>query len=74
MSCAFRFALVRMFTTNGVAFFAIVLNAVASTGPESGALFIPGEAIVWADDSGERSRREASTIPTASEAIAISKA
>jgi hypothetical protein len=39
-----------------------------------GALFIDGAAIDWADDSGDRSRRDAMTIPTASDAIAISNA
>ena len=44
----------------------------ASTGPLSGALFMGGAAIVdCADEAGVRSRREAITIPTASEATMI---
>jgi len=53
---------------------AIVRNVVASTGPASGALFIGGTFIVCADDSEERSSREASTMPTASDATAIRRA
>ena len=43
------------------------------SGPVSGALFAAGTAIVCADDSGDRSRRDAITIPTASEATAMSR-
>ena len=47
------------------------LKVVASTGPLSGALFVAGIASVCAYDVGERSSREAMTIPTTSEAMAI---
>jgi hypothetical protein len=47
-------------------------NVDASTGPLSGALFIGGaEPTVCADDAGVSSRRDAMTIPTASEATMI---
>jgi hypothetical protein len=42
--------------------------------PVIGALFIGGAWIVCADDSGDIPSREAMTMPTASEAIAISSA
>ena len=44
-------------------------NVCASIAPVSGALFIGGTAIVvCAEDAGVRSKRDASTMPTASEA------
>jgi len=39
-----------------------------------GALLVAGTLIVCADDAGVRSSRDASTMPTASEATAISSA
>jgi len=63
-----------MFTTAGVTAFATSRNVVAVIPPVIGALLNGGAAIVWADDSGDRSRRDAMTIPTASDAIAISNA
>ncbi len=72
MSCVRRVASVRMFTTIGVAVFAMLRNVVASIGPPRGAEFIGGGVIVCAPETGARSRREARTIPTASEAAAIS--
>ena len=44
------------------------------SGPVSGALLAGGAATVWALDSGARPRRDASTMPTASEARAIRSA
>jgi len=44
----------------------------ADSGPVSGALFIGGTAIVWADDTGDRSSRDAMTIPTATDASTMS--
>ena len=63
-----------MFTTAGETVLAMFLNVVASTAPVSGALFIGGATIVCADDAGDRSRRDAMTMPTASEATARSSA
>jgi hypothetical protein len=60
-----------MLTTIGDCAFAIVRNVVASTGPPRGALLVDGIARVCADDVGERSSREAMTIPTTSDAMAI---
>ena len=74
MSWAFCFDLVRMFTTNGEAALAMFRKVVASTGPLSGALLADGTASDWAYERGARSRREASTMPTASDATAISTA
>ncbi len=54
--------------------FAMSRKVVAVTGPLSGALLPRGAATVWADDSGESPRRDASTMPTARDAIAISRA
>ena len=68
------FDCVRMLTTNGEAALAMFLNVVASTGPASGALLADGTASDWASERGARSRREASTMPTASDATAISTA
>ena len=61
-----------MLTTAGLIALAMLRKVLASTGPLSGALFIGGAAMVCADDVGDRSSREAITIPTASEATAIS--
>ncbi len=64
-----------MLTTDGETAFAIVRNVEASTGPLSGALFAGSVASVdCADEAGDRSNREAMTMPTASEATAISSA
>jgi len=52
----------------------MVRKVLASTGPDSGALFIGGIAVVCADEVGERSSRDAITMPTASEATAMSSA
>jgi len=65
---------VRMLTTVGICCLAMVRNVVASIGPPSGVLFIAGIATIWADEAGVRSRREAMTIPTATDATAISTA
>ena len=46
-------------------------KVVALTGPLNGAL-LPRGATVCAEDSGDRSRRDASTMPTAREATAMS--
>ena len=53
---------------------AMFRNVAASTGPESGALFIGGAASVCADESGDKSSRDAMTMPTASDATARSNA
>ncbi len=63
-----------MFTTAGETVFAMSRNVVAVSGPVSGALFIGGAATVCAADSGDSPSRDAITIPTASDAIAISSA
>ena len=60
-----------MLTTVGICVLAIFLNVVASIGPPSGVLFIAGIATICAEEVGVRSRREAMTIPTASDAIAM---
>ena len=60
-----------MLTTIGDCALAMLRNVVASTGPLSGALLVAGIARVCADDVGERSSREAMTMPTTSEAMAI---
>ena len=67
---------VRMFTTAGLIDFAMVRNVEASMAPLSGALFAEGAAIdpVCADDAGDSSSFEAITIPTATEATAMSRA
>ena len=49
-------------------------NVAASTAPVSGALFMGGGTSVCADEAGDRSRRDAMTMPTASEATARSSA
>ncbi len=74
ISCARCRDSVRMFTTVGVTDLAMSRKVEAVSGPVSGALLAAGSAIVWADDSGERSSRDAMTIPTASEATAMSSA
>ena len=59
---------------DGDAAFAMLRNVAASTGPVSGALFIAGSDIsVCAAEPGVRSRRDARTMPTATEATAMSK-
>jgi len=50
------------------AIFATFRNVCASSGPLTGALFIGGMAMVWAEDVGDRSSRDAITMPTNSEA------
>jgi hypothetical protein len=69
-SCVRCLDSVRMLTTIGDCDFAIVRNVVASTGPLSGALLVDGIASVCADDVGDRSSREAITMPTTSDAMA----
>ncbi len=71
-SWAFCFDLVLMFTTKGEAALAMFLKVAASTGPLSGALLADGTASDWASNRGARSRREAMTMPTASDATAMS--
>jgi hypothetical protein len=64
---------VRIFTTAGVTACAMRRNVSASIGPSSGALLTAGLDIsISADEAGDRSSRDAMTIPTASEAIATS--
>jgi hypothetical protein len=63
-----------MLTTIGDCAFAMLLKVVASMGPLSGALFVAGTAMVCADETGDRSSRDAMTMPTTSETIAISAA
>ena len=63
-----------MFTTVGETALAMFRNVWASTGPVSGALLAAGTARVCAVDSGDRSIREAITMPTATEATAMSTA
>jgi hypothetical protein len=65
---------VRMFTTVGETALAMFRKVWASTGPVSGALLAAGTASVCAADSGDRSIREAITMPTATEATAMSTA
>ena len=60
-----------MLTTIGDCIFAMLRNVVASMAPLSGALLVGGMARVCAEDAGVRSSREAMTIPTTSEAMAI---
>ena len=61
-----------MLTTIGACAFAMFRNVSALSGPVSGALFIGGTARDWADDVGARSRRDAMTMPTATDAITMS--
>ena len=65
-----------MFTTAGLIDLAMVRNVDASTGPLSGALLAGGAARLTdcADDAGESSSRDAMTMPTATEATAMSRA
>jgi len=63
-----------MFTTAGMTVSAASRKVWAVRAPVSGALFNAGTVIVWADDCGERSSREAITIPTANDATAMSSA
>jgi hypothetical protein len=74
ISCARGRDSVRMFTTDGLTEAATVRNVDASIAPLSGALLVGGTCSGWADEAGARSSREAMTMPTASEATAISKA
>jgi len=60
-----------MLTTIGDCALATFRNVVASIAPLSGARSVAGIAIVCAEDAGVRSRREAMTMPTTSEATAI---
>ena len=52
--------------------FATLRKVSAVSGPVIGALFIGGRAIGCAEEAGVRSRREAITMPTASDATATS--
>ncbi len=61
-----------MLTTAGETALAIVRNVSASTGPEMGAVLAEGTDMVCAEDSVDRSSRDAMTMPTASEATATS--
>ena len=61
-----------MFTTIGACAFAMFRKVSADNCPVRGALFIGGTAIVCADDVGDRSSRDAMTMPTAMEASTIS--
>ena len=61
-----------MLTTIGDCALATFLNVCASSGPVTGALFAGGTASVCADEVGERSSRDAITMPTISEETAIS--
>ncbi len=63
-----------MLTTVGVTDFAMFRKVCASTAPVTGALAPTWGVTVTASERGERSRRDASTIPTASEATAMSTA
>ena len=74
MSCARRFDVVRMLTTVGVTFFAMVRNVWASMVPVVGPLAPIWGVSVPASERGERSRRDASTMPTARDATAMSTA
>ncbi len=75
MSCDFCGISVVMFTTIGDCALAMLRKVSArSSAPVIGALFIGGIAIVCADEAGVRSSRDAITMPTASEATAISTA
>jgi hypothetical protein len=63
-----------MFTTAGLARFAMSRNVVAVTGPLSGVLFIAGAATVCADDSGDRPSLDAITKAAAADVTAMSNA
>ena len=66
---------VRMLTTAGETSRAMVRNVVASMLPAIGALLAGGAAVTGcAEEVGDRSSREASTMPIATEAIASSTA
>src|SRR5260221_11492100 len=60
-----------MLTTAGVTALAMLRNVSALSAPVIGALFIGGTVIVCAIEPGVRSRRDASTIPTASDATTM---
>ncbi len=72
MPRASRLARVRMLTTLGLASRAILRKVVESTGPEIGLLFAAGTSNGRATDAGVRPRWEAMTMPTTSEASAMS--
>jgi hypothetical protein len=57
-----------MLTTIGVAALAMLRKVDASIAPVSGALFIGGTPMLCAEDAGVRSKRDAITIPTNSDA------
>jgi hypothetical protein len=60
-------------TTEGLTTLAMFRNVLASTGPASGALLAAGTLMAGcAIDTGDRSRRDASTMPTASDATPMS--
>ena len=61
-----------MLTTDGDTSLAMFRKVVASTGPLSGALLAAGADNVCAADCGDRSSRDASTMPTMIDASAIS--
>ena len=63
-----------MLTTIGCCALATFRKVWASSGPVTGALFIAGAVSVWADDIGVKSKRDAITMPTASDDTAISSA
>jgi hypothetical protein len=61
-----------MLTTDGPAVFAMFRNVDASSVPVSGALFAAGTESVPANEAGARSSRDAITIPTTTDARAMS--
>ncbi len=65
-----------MLTTAGLIALAMVRKVDASTGPLSGALLAGGTPAetVCADEVGDSSSRDAMTIPTATDATAMSRA
>ena len=64
-----------MLTTVGLIALAMVRKVAASTGPLSGALFgRRRRRRVCADEVGDSSSREAMTMPTATDATAMSRA
>jgi hypothetical protein len=63
-----------MFTTAGLACFAISRNVVAVTGPVSGVLFMAGAATVCADDSDDSPSRDAITKVAAAVVTTMSNA
>jgi hypothetical protein len=63
-----------MLTTIGDCVFATFLKVWASRVPVTGALFTGGSASVCADEGGDKSSREAMTIPTMADETAMSRA